>query len=183
LNKDLKILETYHFVIKQVYDNRPLMETAYYAEKRPYYTKLMQGRTAKKVNLGIAMRKLQAMITKYNIKSIFAYNAPFDKRAIKFTTDFFKVKNPTERTVWHDIMSLANHQIHNTKEYKEFCIENNYITPKGYIKTGAETTYEFLSGRPFAESHIGIQDAYIENEILKNCKDIFKHKKKKFIRA
>jgi hypothetical protein len=42
-----KVVVKNDFVVQQFYDNRPLMMTAYYKDKKPLYTKLMKGKKAK----------------------------------------------------------------------------------------------------------------------------------------
>jgi hypothetical protein len=170
-DKDYKVVEYHHFILSQVYDNKMLFSTAYYHDKRKEYTKRLQGRTAKKTHVGHAFRTIRSIIDTYEIENVYAYNAPFDKRAFEFTANFFELKNPLRDMEFIDIQMLANHNIHKTSEYKKFAKENNGITEKGFYKVNAELTGAYLLQVPYQENHIGLDDCFIELEILKACKD------------
>lgn len=171
-----------HMVLSQVYDNKALFNTAYYGNKRPIYTKRLQGKTARKTHVGQAMRTLNGLIKTYDINRVYAYNIPFDNRAFEFTTKFFKVKNPLEKLESVDIQSIANHHIHSTKAYQEFAKNKSYITEKGNLQVSAEKTFEFIYGDVFQESHLGLDDCFVELDILKACGDV-EPQKKRFIKA
>ena len=54
-----------------------------------------------------------------------------------------------------------------TKRYVDFCIENNFLTERGYIQTKAETVHRYLTNNPtFEEEHTGLSDVLIESQIL-----------------
>lgn len=171
VDSELKVLEYHHLILSQVYDNKLLFSTAYYTEKRTEYLKRLKGKTAKKTHVGHAFRTIRSIIETYNIEEVYAYNAPFDKRAFEFTSKAFNLKNPLRDMEFIDIQVLANHNIHNTKEYKDFAKENNGITEKGFYKVNAELTGAYLLKVPYQENHIGLDDCFIELEILRNCKD------------
>jgi len=182
-NEEMQVIETRHLIIKQIYDNKLLFNTAYYGIKRPRYVSKLRGKTAKRTYLGNAFRTVNALIKKHKITTVFAYNSPFDKGAFAYTSKHLKAKNPLEKIKWVDIQALANNSIHNTKDFQKFCKDNNYITPKGYLKCNVEITYEYLIGQPFKESHLSLEDCFIELEILKSCKDILTPQKKKFFKV
>lgn len=166
-NKNFSELARAHYIVRQVYDNRELFATAYYADKKPLYTKLLRQRKAKKMYFGHIMSKIEKLIIKYDIDEIYAYNSNFDERAIKFTSNFYKTKSIFNEMAFVDIMQLAK-PLHNTKEYKEFTKNNGMLTAKGLTKRTAETTYAFIKNDPnFVEKHMGLQDCEIELEILK----------------
>jgi len=183
VNENLEIIDSRHLIIKQIYDNKLLFNTAYYGTKRPFYVSKLRGRTAKRTYLGNAFRTLNGLKKKYKIDTIFAYNSDFDKGAFKYTSKHLKLKNPFEKEKWIDIQALANNSIHNKKDFVNFCKENDYITPKGYLKANVEITYQYLKGKPFKESHISIEDCIVELEILKSCENIFTKQKKKFFKV
>jgi hypothetical protein len=66
--------------------------------------------------------------------------------------------------------SLTTMPIYQNENYQMMCAENGFTTPKGYIKTTAETTYAYLTKQPkFKEEHMGLHDALIETEILQHA--------------
>lgn len=184
IDQDFNIIEKKHFIIKQVYENPELFSTAYYSTKKKLYTSLMKGRTAKKSYLGHAFRNIRSIVKKYKIRNVYAFNSKFDEGAFDFTARFYEKENPLAMSRWIDLQAMANHYIHNTQEYKRFCIENNFITPKGFLQVNAEKTYGFITkNKDFKETHVGIQDVMIELEILKQCKNINIRHKKLWLRA
>lgn len=106
-------------LVSEIYDNLPLFATAYYSEKRPLYEILLEKGLTEKQKLKNIMFYIKRVLEKYEIEHVFAYNSSFDKRAINFTTKFFKVDNPLENVEWPDIQKIAN-IIHRTTEYIDF---------------------------------------------------------------
>ena len=187
-DKGYQVVSTNSFVIKQIYDNKLLFETAYYHKKRPLYTKAMQGRKSIKRYWGHVARFIDKTVKAYGIKEVYAYNAPFDKRAIQETSQKLKTYQPLKSVKWYDIMAISNNLIHQTAEYKDYCETVKAITPKGYYQTNAERTYQFIKGdHEFKEEHMGLQDAVIELDILNECinrgYNEKKEYRKQFIRA
>lgn len=163
-------IEKRSFVVKQIFKNKELFMTAYYSEKRPLYTSMLKGKTAKQKHFGHILRAIRADMNKYNVTQIYAYNAPFDKGAFNFTTNHFKLTNPIKDIQWYDIQKVANTYIHKTRQYKDFVTEHGKETEKGYIQTNAETTYGSIINDPdYKEEHTGLQDCYIELSILNEC--------------
>ena len=78
-----------------------------------------------------------------------------------------------------DIWGLSCIHILDNDNYRQQCIDNNWLTASGkYYKTSAETTYRFLTDNTdFIESHTAIDDVDIESEIFLN---ILKKTKFKF---
>lgn len=165
-----EILATRDFVIKQVYDNKALFATAYYSNKRPLYTSKMKAKKCRKVNWGDACRVMLKDIKDYGIKQVYAYNSDFDEKAFYFTHLFFKNKRrPLDYVVVNDIMDLIK-PIIKSKEYKEFCKANNYLTSSNRVKQTAEIVYRFVSGNnDFIEEHTALNDSMIEMSILLKC--------------
>lgn len=68
-----------------------------------------------------------------------------------------------------DLWGLSCEHLLNNDEYKQTCLENDWLTASGkYFKTSAETAFRFVSGvSDFEEAHTAIDDADIEGELLK----------------
>ena len=112
------------YVISQVFNNKELFATGYYSNKMPLYLERLANGYSKKVGWGHAMRYLANDIKKYGITEIYAYNSKFDTKAIAFMCGWFNVVNPLGDKEILDIMDFIK-PITNTKEYKDFCKENN----------------------------------------------------------
>ena len=78
-----------------------------------------------------------------------------------------------------DVWGLSCKYILDNDEYREMCVNNDWITASGkYYKTSAETCYRFFKGNDdFIESHTAIDDTEIESEIFT---EILRRTKNKF---
>lgn len=157
------------FVIRQIYDNKPLFATAYYANKRPLYTARMKGRSTQKVSWGEACRRMAKDIKDYKVTDAYAYNATFDEKAFYFNHLFFRNKvRPLDRVVVHDIMDYIK-PITDTKEYREWTKAHGFVTAHSTPrpKKTAEAVYAFLKDNPdYKEEHTALKDSEIELTIL-----------------
>lgn len=156
------------YVISQVFNNKELFATGYYSNKMPLYLERLANGYSKKVGWGHAMRYLANDIKKYGITEIYAYNSKFDTKAIAFMCGWFNVVSPLGDKEILDIMDFIK-PITNTKEYKDFCKENGYMTKHKYPRPQmkAETLYRYLTDNvDYEEEHTGLEDSLIELEIL-----------------
>lgn len=164
------VVERKHFIIEQIWHNLPLFQTAYYADKRPLYIPLMRSRKAILEKWGYVMQEMIRDIKRYEITDAYAYNSDFDEKVFNFNCDWFKTQNPFDTVAIHDIWGYASEIITNKKEYKDFCEANSRFTENGNYSGNAETVYQFLTKSPaFVEAHMGIFDADIEADILREC--------------
>jgi len=176
------------FIIDQVYNNKMLFETGYYAIKRPKYVSLLKGRKARLKKMGHAFIIMKNDIERFDVEQTWAYNMPFDKRVMKFNADKFNLTNPIEHLPHMDIMGVASQFIHQTEEYSDFCVENGFVGESNLLQTNAEITFKFISGqKDFIEEHTSLQDCEIEMDILNYCvikgADLSVAYKKKYIKA
>ena len=67
-----------------------------------------------------------------------------------------------------DIWGLSCVHLLNNDEYRQKCIDNQWLTASGkYYKSSAETTYRFITdNNDFIESHTALDDVEIETEIF-----------------
>lgn len=165
-----KVLEEKSYVIDQVWNNKALFSTAYFAEKRPLYTKAMKGRKAKRRKFGHVMQSLQRTLDRYGITDVYAYNVDFDKRVIAFNCQFFGVKNPVLNANYFDIWYYFQQAFGLSPHYLRWAIEHGALTDNGNVSTNAENAYRYIFGKPnFIEDHTALSDARIETKILWAC--------------
>ena len=168
VNDNGDIIAKKSYVISQVWNNKELFATAYYADKKPlYYARLKSG-YSKKVGWGHAMRYLANDIKKYGITEIYAYNSKFDSRALNFMCAWYKVVNGLGGIEIQDIMNLIK-PITKSQDFVNFCESNGYMTnhktPQPQKK--AETLYRYLTNNvDYEEEHTGLEDSLIELQIL-----------------
>lgn len=160
-----------HYLVSENWNNAPLFETGYYANKRPHYLDLIEQNKASIHTLNYIFKHIKQDIDKYGIEDYFAYNSKFDRKVFEFNANYFNQPNPLGDLNEHDIQSIAS-VIHQSSEYKNYCMDNNRVTESGYLSTNAETTYRFISqDHEFCEEHTGLEDVLIELDILNSCLD------------
>lgn len=164
------------YCVKEIFNDKSLMNSAYYKEKLPkYYEELKQGKREIKTILEIRKIIKQA-IEYFNIKEVYAYNANFDITALNIsiryiTSSFVRWFFPYGIKIcciWNIACQVLGIQ-------KTFQFEN-VRNENGNLKTSAERMFAYISqNEEFEEEHIGISDVRIEKEILIRC--LKSHKK------
>jgi len=163
---DAKLVER-DYVIKQIFDNARLMQTAYYADKKPLYIERLKDGACKKLFWGNACRILAHDIERFEVGAILAYNSRFDYKAIMKTCERYCTKrNPTADGI-ADIMKVID-TITETEDYKEFCKTHGFMTKhkKPRCQRKAETLFRYLTGQvDYQEEHTALADSRIELNI------------------
>ena len=176
-----EIYETKSFVNADVFlDEKELMKSSYYAKKIPQYWEDIKN--GKRILTGWRnIRKaVFETIKKYDVKLVFAHNMRFDYGATNntqrwLTKSKYRYFFPYGVTIC-DTLKMSRQVIATMPTYKNFCIENDYLTKNGQCRLTAEIIYRFITGdNDFTESHTGLEDVLIEKEILRYCYS--KHKK------
>lgn len=158
------------FVVKEIWQNKELFETAYYAEKRQIYINRMRARKVKMLSFKDILKEIENDINYFNVEIGYAFNSPFDTRVFEFNTDWFKKSNPLDNLRILDIATFVHNKIAFTKEYQQFCEENELFTESGNYSTTAESVTRFLrNDNEFIEEHTALADSEIELEILLEC--------------
>lgn len=166
--KDWHTLTEKDFIVEQIWHNRPLFETAYYAEKRKIYIGSMRSRKTKMLRWYQIMRELEKDIKFYDVKVAFAFNAPFDDRVMDFNAEYFHTANPLEtiplldiRGFWHCFVLQYD------TSFFDWCEENKAFTENGNYSSTAETCFRYVTDNlNFEEAHTALADSRIECDIL-----------------
>ena len=175
-DKQGRIYESFSFVIRDVFVyERELMRTAYYACKIPDYSNDICTGKRVMVNFHEARKFILNLMKEYNIHDVAAYNAHFDRNALN-TTQRWLTKSKHRyffpyNTNFVCIWNMACQTICQRKTYKNFCEDNNLVSNRGRnISTSAENVYRYLILNPeYTEEHKGLDDVFIETEIMKRC--------------
>lgn len=164
-----KVVVKNDFVVQQFYDNKPLMMTAYYKDKKPIYTSLMKGKKARKEKWGKIMQVVCKDIKKYQIENCFAYNSNFDIKSIETTMQLFP-KNKNNILDYVEIKDIMKYikPIVESKDFEEFAIANGNVSEvTGKPSKSAQSLYRYITNDPnFIESHTALADCDIELDIL-----------------
>lgn len=103
------------FIIEQVWANKPLFSTAYYAEKTPLYIGKMRSRKALLVKWGQAVGAMIRDIKTYGITQAYAYNSNFDEGVFEFNADWYHTRNPLDNVEIFDIWGYTSQALAQNK--------------------------------------------------------------------
>ena len=169
-----KVYESYSFVIADIFLDKELMKSAYFADKIPQYWQDIKDGKRKLAKL-LTVKKILAKVMKDNHTNIvIAHNARFDYRSLATTQRFltsskYRYFLPYGTEVYCTL-KMARQALKNNIEYDNFCYNNGYLTKRGRKRYTAEILYRFLTGQnDFIESHTGLEDVLIEKEIFSFC--------------
>jgi hypothetical protein len=177
INRKGERLTEFQSCVKEIITNPNIMMRAFYAKKifSHYLPNLSKG-TMSISDWSDILWCLKTDIKQYNVKTICAYNAKFDFRAIKTTNELLNVGQFFDKPIrtlclWESACTM----LMNNRNYRETALALGWITPKGNIRTSAEMIFRYLQNDfTFSESHTALADAQIESIILEEC---FKTKK------
>lgn len=169
--KEIKIER--EFIIEQIWSNKALFESAYYAEKRELYISKMRGKKAQLTKWGYAIGRMIQDIKTFKVSNFYAYNSDFDTKVFDFNADWYKTRNPLDYGETFDIWGYTSELIKNGKanDYVDFVAKNEIFTENGNISNNADTWGKYLYGLAWNEEHTALADAKIESKILEMCVD------------
>lgn len=154
------------YVVEQVWENKMLFSTAYYADKKQKYISALRGRKAIIKHWGHIMQRMTKDIETFNIEYAYAFNSPFDVRVFDFNCNWFKTNNALDYVKTIDIRGLINNVVF-SDNYKSFCEENELFTEGGNYQANAESLTKFLkNSSEFKEDHTALSDSIIESDIV-----------------
>ena len=172
------------YAVKEIFDWKELMDTAYYKNKLPkYYEKLAKGEMKKETIWNIR-KAIKTAMEYFNITEVWAFNANFDLTTLNNTVRYLSgsgcryfFKYGTEICdIWHVACQTLGLQ-------KTFQWEN-VRNDKGNLITNAERMFGYIvQDEAFEEEHTGLADAEIETKILARCLASHKSIDKKINRA
>lgn len=171
------------FAIKEVFDEKIFMDTAYYNKKLPQYYEKLKNKEIEKISIFEARKRIKKAIEYFNITEVYAYNASFDYTTLNNTIRYFS----KSLCRWFlpygikvcDIWSIACQVLGTQKTFQWENVRNT----KNNLITNAERMFGYCEQTDFEEEHTGLADAIIESQILARC--FLSHKKidKKINRA
>ena len=170
------IYSKHSFVNADVFCDKELMESAYFAEKIPTYWKEIKSGSRTLTSFRNIMWTLRHIMKENNIKKVYAYNCRFDYCALA-TTQRYLTKSKYRfffpyGTEFHDILALSRHCFKGDKNYHQFCTDNDYLTTYGKDRHTAEIVAQYLFNRDFIEEHTALADCEIEYKILLACEKL-----------
>lgn len=166
--------ESCSMINTEVFNDPNLMSTAYYAEKIPRY--MEQVLTGKSVMIPWKSIKtvVKDSIIRNDCKIVCAHNARFDCKSLNLTQRYITTSKwryfLPYGVEWWDTLRMAREVLKQDNNYRQFCLDNGYVTSRNASKYTAEVIYRYISGEnEFIESHTGLEDVKIEKEIFLYC--------------
>lgn len=165
------------FVNADVFCDKELMASAFFADKIPaYWSDIKRGKRELRTWRTITETLYKAIVDN-DVKIICAHNARFDYRSIHLTQRY--ETSSRWRWVfpwgceWWDTLTMAREILKDNAEYETFCVTNNFTTANGKPRYTAEILYKFITNDlDFAESHTGLEDVQIERKIFEYLLDL-----------
>ena len=157
------------FAIKEIFDWKELMATAYYKNKLPKYYERLKQKKMEKISIWEARKRIAKAIEFFNIQEVYAYNANFDYTTLNNTVRYlsgsgcrwFLPYGVEICDIWHIACQTICKQ--KTFQYENIRNENNNLI------TNAERVYSYCEQINFTEDHTGLEDAIVESQILARC--------------
>lgn len=174
VDKKGNVYQSHSYIVSEIFFEKELMNSAYYAKKIPDYWKDIRNGSRIILNLYQIRKKLLKEMSEYGIKEIYAHNAYFDLISLNqterwITKSKYRYFFPYE-TIICDTLKMSRQVLKTRKTYKDFCTKNNYITKNNQMRFTAEIIYRYLTfDNDFIESHTALEDVMIEKEILAYC--------------
>ena len=165
-----KVYETHSYVVADIFLDKDLMSSAYFADKIPQYWEEIKSGKRLLRRFKTIRSILRDVVAQYGIRYVCAYNCAFDVRSGNYTQRYltsskYRYFYPYG-TQFMDILKLAREVLKTDENYKTFCKDNGYVTEKGQNRYTAEIVYRYLFDNEFVEEHTGLADCLIEVQIM-----------------
>lgn len=160
---------------KDVITDLSLMQTAYYAEKLPDYWREIYLGKRELLTWDKIKWRIFDVCKRNNCHIVAAHNARFDNKSLNLTQRYIT----TSRwryflpwgVEWYDTLKMCRQVFKFDPNYKPWCKENGFITPKTkQPQMTAEVVYRYITQElGFIEAHTALEDARIEKDIFIYC--------------
>lgn len=159
------------YLVREVFNDMPTMEKAYYFKKYPKYIELLDQGVYTLKNASTIVDLMNADIEKFKPTIFTAYNSKFDLGALFYTfgrlNSGFVNLPETKECIW----AYATNVLMDRWSYRKFAKRHDLKTASGkFWSSNAENCYKYITDNPtFEEEHIGLFDILIEMKILAYC--------------
>ena len=167
------IYSKHSFVNADIFCDKELMASAYFAEKIPQYWKEIKNGSRTLTSFRNIMWTLRHIMKENNITKVYAYNCRFDYCSLA-TTQRYLTKSKYRfffpyATSFCDILAYSREVLKIDKNYRQFCIDNGYTTARNANRYTAEIVARYFFDNDFVEEHTALSDTEIEYKILMKC--------------
>lgn len=171
-----KVLEKHSYVVADIFLDKELMSSAYFADKIPQYWADIKAGKRKLRKWSTIRAIVRDVMAQYEINTVIAHNARFDYCSTNTTQRYLTCSKWRYffpyGTQFMCTMKMARQVFGKDEDYIAFCEQNDYLTIYGKPRLTAEILYRYLTNNlDFVESHTGLEDVEIETEIFFACKN------------
>ena len=174
IDENGKVYASYSYVNADVFCDEELMKSAYFANKIPQYWEDIKNGDRILKSFRSIERIFRRVCADWNINTFVAHNIRFDYTALQTTKRYITTSKRRFFFLFGakfvDTLKLSRNAFGSDENYRQFCIDNNYVTKSNGNRYTAEVIYRFLTNNnDFEEEHTGLADCMIEKEILRHC--------------
>lgn len=168
------IYESHSYVVAEIFLDKELMTSAYFADKVPMYWGQIKNGERKLAKFNTIFKAFRKSASANKVTKFFAHNMRFDYRSTNLTQRYltsskFRYFFPYNAEIC-DTLKMARQVLKNDIDYDNFCWNNQYLTKRNVKRYTAEIIYRFITNNnQFEEEHTGLADVLIEKEIMKYC--------------
>ena len=170
-----KVYKQGSYVVADIFFDKEMMSSAYYADKIPKYLDDINNGLRKLITLKDLRLLVKDVMAEYGITEVIAHNARFDYCSTNTTQRYMTSSK------WRyffpygismvDTLKMARKVLGQDEKYKSFCNANGYMTKRNQCRFTAEIIYRYISkDYNFIEKHTGLEDVMIEKEIFNYCR-------------
>lgn len=173
IDENGKVYEQGSFVVADVFLDKELMASAYFADKIPQYWEDIKSGKRLLRRWKTIRSIVRDVMTYHEINTVVAHNARFDYTSTATTQRYLTCSK------WRYFFPYGTKFVCTLKmaratfkeeAYTTFCEENQYLTSYGKPQYTAEVIYRYLTNdTAFVESHTGLEDVVIETQIFIEC--------------
>jgi hypothetical protein len=168
------IYSKHSFVNADVFCDKELMASAYFAEKIPIYWKEIKNGSRTLTSFRNIMWTLRHIMKENNITKVYAYNCRFDYCSLATTQRY--ITSSKYRyffpygTEFHDILALSRNVLKKDKTYREFCKSNGYLTQNNANRYTTEIVARYFFDNEFVEEHTALSIAKLNTKFCLSVK-------------
>ena len=175
IDDDGKVYERGSYVVADVFLDKELMASAYFADKIPaYWDDIKSGKRL--------LRRWQTIksivrdvMAQHQITCVVAHNTRFDYLSTATTQRYLTCSKWRYffpyGTQFLDTLKMARATFSKDEQYIAFCEEHQFLNKYNKPQLTAEVLYRYLTNNiEFVESHTGLEDVEIEMQIFLECK-------------
>lgn len=168
------IYESHSYVVAEIFLDKELMTSAYFADKIPMYWEQIKNGERELAKFNTIFKAFRKSANANKVTKFFAHNMRFDYRSTNLTQRYltsskFRYFFPYNAEIC-DTLKMARQVLKNDIDYDNFCWDNQYLTKRNVKRYTAEIIYRFITNNnQFEEEHTGLADVLIEKEIMRYC--------------